>query len=64
MLQLLVDRPTRQLGGNRCSNTYRERQFDSSAATNITTLSHGAAQENDELLPLATPMPSVTTNKR
>ena len=63
MLQLL-DRPTRQLGANRCSNSYREHQFDHSAATNITAVPHGVIQENDGLLPLATPMPSVTPNKR
>ena len=61
----LMDCPTRQqINVNQFSNSRRERTIDQRPVTNLPTAAYPNIQDNDGLLPLATPMPSVTTNKR
>ena len=61
----LMDCPTRQqINVNQFSNSRRERTIDQRPVTNLPTATYPNIQDNDGLLPLATPMPSVTTNKR
>ena len=61
----IVDSPTRQqINASQFSNSHRERTLDHRPVANVPASKFPNIQDTDGLLPLATPMPSVTTNKR
>ena len=62
----LVDCPTRQqISVNEYPSSNRERVLDLRTTTNLLPVAEFPnIQDSDGLLPLATPMPSVSTNKR
>ena len=60
-----MDCPTRhQISVNQISNPHREPTLDHRPATNLPAATYPNIHDNDGLLPLATPMPSVITNNR
>ena len=62
----IVDCPTRQqINVNKFSSSnHRDRNLDHRPITNLAAAKFPNIQDNEGLLPLATPMPSVTANKR
>ena len=61
----LIDGPTRQQqNNNEFPGPFRERTLDHRQVTNIPAAKFPNIQDTEGLLPMATPMPSVATNKR
>ena len=63
-LQLLDGQPRQQHNNIQFSVPFRERNLDHRQVTNIPAAKFPNLQDTDGELPLATPMPFVTTNKR